>query len=120
MALKGEFIVRTAILVAIFLVLSNPSWGGFINSGKLHSICQNKNTYEQDFCVAYIIGLWDGQEIGWRGLLGSDPIVCFSGEADVDEIVNIVVSWLDRGRNYRTGPTVAVAALALSNAYPCG
>lgn len=111
--------MRKYILIAVFLLYTSPSWAGFIDAGKLHDICQSNGTYEKDFCVAYIIGLWDGQVIGWRGLLGAEPIVCFSGEADVDDIVDIVVSWLARGPNYRTGPTTAVMAMALSSAYPC-
>ena len=117
---NGDFVLRKIILLSVFLVLCSPSWAGFIDGAKLHEICHSKDKYERDFCVAYIIGLWDGQAINWRGLLGSEPIVCIAGKADIDEIVNIVVGWLERSPSHRVGPTTAIAALALSSAYPCG
>lgn len=113
---------KVAILVVVVLVagLAAPAWAGtgatFGTSKRFYSWCVSKKKAEQNLCAAYLGGVTDVLAFG---SIGSYRACIPQGKVKFSQIKDVMRAWLVKNSKKLHYSAVALAARALSEAYPC-
>lgn len=87
--------------------------------------CHASNTFDQDFCVGYIIGVADlvGNQQTYDDSRGNPMwrlrTVCFPNEITVGQIQDVVIKYLIENREKRAEPAAQLVVAALIKAWGC-
>ena len=110
--------MKRLLLCAVLVVgMTGPAGASFIDGNKLLARCQNKtDTYDQAYCLGYIIGVADvlegkGTVQGFRA--------CFPDNIVQGQAFDTVIAWLKANPSVRHFSANELVAVALSKAFPC-
>lgn len=110
-------ILAVLVLVAGLAVPVRAEMGATFGTGKqFYSWCVSKEKAKQDLCAAYLGGVTDVLAFG---PVGAYRACIPQGEVKFSQIKEVMRAWLVKNKKKLRYSAVALAARALSEAYPC-
>lgn len=108
--------MRALLFVAIMLVTASTANGlsrviAFVHGNDLLQNCQNPDVA----CVSYVSGVADTLEMVAPHLTN----ICRPGAVTVDQLVDVLIAWLEEHPAERHRPAAKLAGMAFTEAWPC-